>query len=45
MVDGHAILIVAANYAKIDNTKYKAKFGTKAKMLIPDEAECVQGIS
>jgi len=39
MVDGHAVLIVTAGDAKIDNPKYKAQFGTKAKMLTPDEAE------
>ncbi len=33
------ILIVAAGDAKIDNSKFKAKFATKAKMLTPDEAE------
>ncbi|MBE5927186.1 MAG: YbaK/EbsC family protein [Lachnospiraceae bacterium] len=38
MVDGKAILIVAAGDAKIDNPKYKAQFSTKAKMLTPDEA-------
>ena len=43
MVDGHAILIVAAGDAKIDNPKYKAQFGTKAKMLTPDEAETLIG--
>jgi prolyl-tRNA editing enzyme YbaK/EbsC (Cys-tRNA(Pro) deacylase) len=32
------ILIVAAGDAKIDNPKYKAQFGTKAKMLTPDQA-------
>lgn len=32
------ILIVAAGDAKIDNSKYKHFFGTKAKMLTPDEA-------
>ena len=31
------ILIVAAGDAKIDNKKYKAKFGTKAKMLAHDD--------
>ncbi len=36
--DGKAILIVAAGDAKIDNAKYKAHFGVKAKMLTPDEA-------
>ena len=43
MVDGKAILIVAAGDAKIDNPKYKAKFGTKAKMLTPEEAEGLIG--
>ena len=38
MVDGHAILIVAAGDAKVDNSKFKAQFHTKAKMLTPDEA-------
>ena len=43
MVDGHAVLIVMAGDAKIDNPKYKAQFGTKAKMLTPDEAEALIG--
>ena len=38
MVNGKAILIVAAGDAKVDNAKYKAHFGAKAKMLTPDEA-------
>lgn len=38
MVDGRPILIVTAGDAKIDNHGYKAKFGTKAKMLSPEEA-------
>ena len=42
-VDGRAILIVTAGDAKIDNPKYKARFGTKAKMLAPDEAETLVG--
>ena len=37
LVDGRAVLIVAAGDAKIDNPKYKAQFGTKAKMLTPNE--------
>ena len=37
------ILIVAAGDAKIDNPKYKARFGVKAKMLTPDEAETLVG--
>jgi len=38
MAGDKAILVVAAGDAKVDNSKYKAKFGTKAKMLTPDEA-------
>lgn len=38
MADGQAILVVAAGDAKIDNHKYKTRFGVKAKMLSPDEA-------
>ena len=33
----HALLIVAAGDAKIDNSKYKHLFGCKAKMLTPDQ--------
>lgn len=33
----NAILIVTAGDAKIDNAKYKSKFGAKAKMLTYDE--------
>jgi len=43
LVDGHAILVVAAGDAKIDNAKYKARFGTKARMLAPQEAEEMVG--
>ena len=43
MVDGSPILIVTAGDAKIDNPKYKAQFGTKAKMLTPDEAVSLIG--
>jgi prolyl-tRNA editing enzyme YbaK/EbsC (Cys-tRNA(Pro) deacylase) len=38
-VNGDTILIVTAGDAKIDNKKYKAFFGTKAKMLPFDEVE------
>ncbi|GGA46688.1 YbaK/EbsC family protein [Psychrobacillus lasiicapitis] len=31
------ILVVSAGDAKIDNAKFKATFGVKAKMLTPDE--------
>lgn len=37
------ILIVMAGDAKIDNPKYKAQFGAKAKMLTPDEAQSLIG--
>ena len=33
-----AILVVAAGDARIDNPKYKARFGTKAKMLSAQDA-------
>ncbi len=39
LVNDKAILIVAAGDAKIDNTKYKALFGTKAKMLAKEDVE------
>lgn len=38
MLDDSAVLVVAAGNAKVDNAKYKAYFGKKAKMLTPDEA-------
>ncbi|MEY8391148.1 YbaK/EbsC family protein [Lachnospiraceae bacterium] len=37
------ILIVTAGDSRIDNAKYKAQFGTKAKMLSFDEAEPLIG--
>lgn len=37
-LQGSPILIVAAGDAKVDNARYKARFGAKAKMLTPDEA-------
>ena len=43
LVDGHATLVVTAGDAKIDNPKYKAQFGTKAKMLTPEEAVSLVG--
>ena len=43
MVDGRAVLIVTAGDAKIDNSRYKAQFAAKAKMLTPDEAEAMIG--
>lgn len=43
MLNGHAILIITAGDAKIDNHKYKEKFGAKAKMLSADEVETLVG--
>ncbi len=43
MVEHEAVLIVTAGDAKIDNSKYKAEFGKKAKMLSPDEVETLVG--
>ena len=37
LVEEKAILIVTAGDMKIDNSKYKKQFGTKAKMLSPDQ--------
>jgi len=42
-VNDEAILIVAAGDAKIENAKFKAQFGTKAKMLTPDEVLQITG--
>lgn len=43
MAEGRPLLIVAAGDAKIDNRKYKTQFGTKAKMLSPEEVERLIG--
>ena len=45
MVDNNPILIVTAGDMKIDNGKYKAQFGTKAKMLKADEVTQLVGYS
>lgn len=37
-VNGKPILLCTAGDAKVDNAKYKARFGAKAKMLSHDEA-------
>ena len=42
-VNGKAILICAAGDAKVDNAKYKARFGVKAKMLSHDDAAAMIG--
>jgi prolyl-tRNA editing enzyme YbaK/EbsC (Cys-tRNA(Pro) deacylase) len=43
MVTGSPILIVTAGDEKVDNHKYKEKFGVKAKMLTPEEVEKLVG--
>lgn len=43
MVEGGAVLVVAAGDVKIDNAKFKKQFGTKAKMLTPDEVTLLVG--
>ena len=39
LVQDEPVLIVAAGDVRIDNPKYKARFGTKAKMIPPADAE------
>lgn len=43
MTDGGPVLIVAAGDVKVDNSKYKAFFKQKARMLTPQEAETLVG--
>ena len=43
MVNSAAVLVVAAGDARIDNPRFKAQFGVKAKMLTPDEAVSLIG--
>ncbi|MBQ7656396.1 MAG: YbaK/EbsC family protein [Clostridia bacterium] len=43
LVDGAAVLVVAAGDARVDNAKFKAKFQTKAKMLSPADVEALVG--
>lgn len=42
-VDDQPIIIVAAGDAKVDNSRYKAQFHTKAKMLTHEEAHTLIG--
>ncbi len=37
------LLIAAAGDARVDNAKYKAQFGVKAKMLTPEQAVALVG--
>lgn len=43
LMGDQAVMIVAAGDARIDNPKYKAEFGTKAKMLTPEQVESMIG--
>lgn len=45
LVDGGAVLVVAAGDAKVDNHKYKEQFKTKAKMLSSEEVTELVGHS
>ncbi len=36
--DDEAIIVVAAGDARVDNPRFKAQFGLKARMLTPEEA-------
>ncbi len=45
LVNGEPIMIVAAGDTKIDNPKYKAQFGVKAKMLSAEEVDHLIGHS
>jgi len=42
-VDERVVLVVTAGDTKVDNAKYKAFFGTKAKMLSFEEVEALVG--
>ena len=43
LLEDRAVLVVAAGDARVDNGKYKAQFGAKAKMLSPDQVESMIG--
>ena len=43
MLPDGPILVVAAGDARVDNAKYKAQFGVKAKMLSPEDTEALIG--
>ncbi len=45
MLESGPILVVAAGDVKVDNHKYKERFGAKAKMLSPDQVEELIGHS
>ena len=43
IIDGKPALILAEGTARIDNRKYKDRFHTKAKMILPDQVEELVG--
>lgn len=43
LVNGTAILVVTAGDARVDNARFKTRFGVKAKMLSRDDAESMIG--
>lgn len=43
MVGEKPILVISAGDVKVDNAKYKVKFGVKAKMLTAEEVETLVG--
>ena len=43
LLGDRAILVVAAGDAKVSNQKYRAQFGTKAKMLTPEQVHDMVG--
>ena len=45
LVDDGAVLIVTAGDMKVDNSKFKAFFRTKAKMLSPEQVDALIGHS
>lgn len=45
LVNDKAVMIVAAGDAKVNNSKFKAEFQTKAKMLTPEQVDSLIGHS
>lgn len=43
MVNDAPVLVICAGDVKVDNAKYKAQFGTKAKMLATEQTETLIG--
>lgn len=44
MANGRPVFIVASGNCRIDNRKYKERFGCKAKMMSSDELESLTGL-